>query len=154
MLRLPGYHSGLRPSSAWQAEVDRYQLELQRSRPAMSQYQSALDKKTTAEKAVANAALLHGALAALAQQDHHGRMLAHPLESGVPLTLQSAQPSFDEAVFMAPAMPRQTSLFIYGAGHVSRALIPRLDGLEFDIFLVDIEAARFADDLGDNVTLW
>ena len=92
-----------------------------------------------------------GALAALAQQDHHGRMLAHPLESGVPLTLQSAQPSFDEAVFMAPAMPRQTPLFIYGAGHVSRALIPRLDGLGFDIFLVDIEAARFADDLGDIV---
>ena len=28
---------------------------------------------------------------------------------------------------------------------------PRLDGLGFDIFLVDIEAARFADDLGDNV---
>ena len=48
---------------------------------------------------------------------------------------------------MAPAIPRQTPLFIYGAGHVSRALIPRLDGLGFDIFLIDIEAARFADDL-------
>jgi len=92
-----------------------------------------------------------GALAALAQEDHHDHMLAHPLESGVPLTLKSAQSSFGDVVFMAPAMPRQTPLFIYGAGHVSRALIPRLDGLGFDIFLVDIEAARFADDLGDNV---
>ena len=92
-----------------------------------------------------------GALAALAQEDHHDQMLVHPLESGAPLTLQSAQSPFDEAVFMAPVMPRQMPLFIYGAGHVSRALIPRLDGLGFDIFLVDIEAARFADDLGDNV---
>ena len=92
-----------------------------------------------------------GALAALAQEDHHDHMLAHPLESGVPLTLQSAQSPLDDAVFMAPVMPRQMPLFIYGAGHVSRALIPRLDGLGFDIFLVDIEAARFADDLGDNV---
>jgi xanthine dehydrogenase accessory factor len=91
-----------------------------------------------------------GALAALAQEDHYDHMLAHPLESGVPLTLQSAQSPFDEAVFMAPAMPQQTPLFIYGAGHVSRALIPRLDGLGLDIFLVDIDAARFADDLGDN----
>ena len=92
-----------------------------------------------------------GALAALAQEDHHDQMLAHPLESGVPLTLQSAQSPFDDAVFMAPVMPQQMPLFIYGAGHVSRALIPRLDGLGFDIFLVDIDAARFADDLGDNV---
>jgi xanthine/CO dehydrogenase XdhC/CoxF family maturation factor len=43
-----------------------------------------------------------GALAALAQQDHHNHMLAHPLESGVPLRLQSALASFDEAVFIAP----------------------------------------------------
>jgi xanthine dehydrogenase accessory factor len=92
-----------------------------------------------------------GALAALAQEDHHGQMLAHPLESCLPLTLQSAQSPFDDAVFMAPVMLQQMPLFIYGAGHVSRALIPRLDGLGFDIFLVDIDAARFADDLGDNV---
>ena len=104
---------------------------------------SLLLEKLTAKQA--------GALAALAQQDHHNHMLAHPLESGVPLRLQSALSSSDEAVFMAPAMVRQMPLFIYGAGHVSRALIPRLDGLGFDIFLVDIEATRFANDLGDNV---
>ena len=92
-----------------------------------------------------------GVLAALAQEACHGQMLAHPLESGVPLRLQSALSSSDEAVFMAPIMPRQMPLFIYGAGHVSRALIPRLDGLGFDIFLVDIETARFADNLGDNL---
>jgi xanthine dehydrogenase accessory factor len=92
-----------------------------------------------------------GALAALVQQGHHNHMLAHPLESGVPLRLQSAQSPFDGVVFMAPVMTWQMPLFIYGAGHVSRALIPRLDGLGFDIFLVDIEAARFADNLDDNV---
>jgi xanthine dehydrogenase accessory factor len=92
-----------------------------------------------------------GALAALAQKDHHDHMLAHPLESGVPLRLKLALSSFDEAVFLAPLMPRQVPLFIYGAGHVSRALVLRLDGLGFDIFLVDIEVTRFADDLGDNV---
>jgi xanthine dehydrogenase accessory factor len=92
-----------------------------------------------------------GALAALAQEGCQGQMLAHPLGSGVPLRLQSALSSFDEAVFMTPVMPRQMPLFIFGAGHVSRALIPRLDGLEFDIFLVDIEADRFANNLGDNV---
>ena len=96
-------------------------------------------------------------LAALHHEDHDNQMLVHPFESGVPLRLQSAQASFDNAVFAAPVMRRQIPLFIYGAGHVSRALIPRLDGLGFDIFLVDIDAARFAaelgpaDGLGDNV---
>jgi xanthine dehydrogenase accessory factor len=90
-------------------------------------------------------------LAALYHEDHDNKMLVHPLDSGVPLRLQSAQSSFDDAMFMAPVMPRQIPLFIYGAGHVSRALIPRLDGLGFDIFLVDIDAARFAGSLGDNV---
>ena len=82
---------------------------------------SLLLEKLTAKQA--------GALAALAQQDHHKHMLAHPLESGVPLRLQSALSSSDEAVFLAPAMVRQTPLFIYGAGMLAARSYHGLTGL-------------------------
>jgi xanthine dehydrogenase accessory factor len=74
-------------------------------------------------------------------------ILAHPLESGPPLL---AEPVYRMPAFSAPIMPPQTPLFIYGAGHVSRALLPRLDGLGFDIFLVDIDDDRYPADLGDK----
>ena len=74
-------------------------------------------------------------------------ILSHPLDSGPPL---SVEPPFNMPIFSAPIMSRQTKLFIYGAGHVSRALLPRLDGLGFEIFLVDIDDKRFPADLGDK----
>ena len=93
-----------------------------------------------------------GDLAALSAASDDKTMLLHPLGSGQPLQRQAAAKSSDmAAVFLAPIMPRQIPLFIYGAGHVSRALIPRLDGLGFEIFLVDIDASRFPDERGAGV---
>ncbi|MGB1953854.1 MAG: XdhC family protein, partial [Candidatus Puniceispirillum sp.] len=34
-------------------------------------------------------------------------------------------------------------LFIYGAGHIGRALVPVIDGLGFDVYWVDIAPDRF-----------
>jgi len=74
-------------------------------------------------------------------------ILSHPLDSGPPLSVEtiSGMPAFS-----APVTPTFTPLFIYGAGHVSRALLPRLDGLGFEIFLVDIDDDRYPADLGDK----
>ena len=74
-------------------------------------------------------------------------ILSHPLDSGPPLSIEpiSRMPAFSASI-----TPSLTPLFIYGAGHVSRALLPRLDGLGFEIFLVDIDDDRYPADLGDN----
>ena len=74
-------------------------------------------------------------------------ILSHPLGSGPPL---SVEPISRVPAFSAPITPPLTPLFIYGAGHVSRALLPRLDGLGFEIFLVDIDDERYPVDLGDK----
>ena len=74
-------------------------------------------------------------------------ILSHPLGSGPPL---SVEPISRVPAFSAPITPPLTPLFIYGAGHVSRALLPRLDGLGFEIFLVDIDDDRYPVDLGDK----
>ena len=75
-------------------------------------------------------------------------ILSHPLDSGPPL---SVEPISRMPAFSAPITPPLTPLFIYGAGHVSRALLPRLDGLGFEIFLVDIDDDRYPANLGDKV---
>ena len=100
-------------------------------------------------------------LQALCAQATGQTTLAHPLTSGMPLTLEtpvgnstgkaSIVASADKDVYHAPIDGRRIPLFIYGAGHVSRALIPRLDGMGFNIFLVDIECERFPKDLGKSV---
>ena len=74
-------------------------------------------------------------------------ILSHPLGSGPPLSIE---PISRVPAFSAPITPPLTPLFIYGAGHVSRALLPRLDGLGFEIFLVDIDDDRYPADLGDK----
>jgi len=74
-------------------------------------------------------------------------ILSHPLDSGPPL---SVEPRSRIPGFSAPIRSPLTPLFIYGAGHVSRALLPRLDGLGFEIFLVDIDDDRYPADLGDK----
>ncbi|MBL4749491.1 MAG: xanthine dehydrogenase accessory protein XdhC [Amylibacter sp.] len=43
-------------------------------------------------------------------------------------------------------------VWIYGAGHVGRAIIDTLQGLPFDITWVDTKGARFPADIPENVT--
>lgn len=92
------------------------------------------------------------ALAALDREADGQMTLAHPLASGVPLLPASLSDLPLARVFVASVAPQHVPLFIYGAGHVSRALLPRLSGLGFDIFLVDVAAARFPDRLDGDIT--
>lgn len=47
--------------------------------------------------------------------------------------------------FIEPCARSLTPLYIYGAGHVGRALVRVLDGLPFEVTWVDTERARFPD---------
>ena len=47
--------------------------------------------------------------------------------------------------FIEPCAARRVPLYVYGAGHVGRALLRVLEGLPFDVTWVDIEPARFPD---------
>lgn len=93
---------------------------------------------TTADKDV---------LRALADQD---QPLLHPLKTGSPLA--PANSDFegenkailvDKIGFVLPQQNYQRPLFIYGAGHVGRAVVPIIDGLGFDAYWVDVAADRF-----------
>ena len=48
--------------------------------------------------------------------------------------------------------PSGTPLFLYGAGHVGRALVRVLDGLPFAVTWIDTDAARFPDLVPAHVT--
>ena len=78
-------------------------------------------------------------------------ILAHPLCSGSPLRIHQVNDSPLSEVFLAPITELRTPLFLYGAGHVSRALMPRLADLGFDIHLVDITEARFPPRLDTSI---
>ena len=47
---------------------------------------------------------------------------------------------------------KKMPLFVYGAGHVGRAIIGLLKNLNFDTVWVDTERARFPDEIPDYVT--
>jgi len=58
----------------------------------------------------------------------------------------------DQATFVEPiARPRQP-LFIYGAGHVGRAIVKVISGLDFDVHWVDTHDERFPAEPDSSVT--
>lgn len=91
------------------------------------------------------------ALSAFDAGEESHLILAHPLSSGLPLVPHSLSDLPMEKVFLAPMHEKNIPLFIYGAGHVSRALLPRILGLGFDVFLVDISTARFPPKIDADV---
>ncbi len=58
--------------------------------------------------------------------------------------------SADGSVFIAAPDRRQRALFLYGAGHVGRALVGHLMALEYDVHWVDIAQDRFPAETGDG----
>ncbi|MEC7852673.1 MAG: xanthine dehydrogenase accessory protein XdhC [Pseudomonadota bacterium] len=73
-------------------------------------------------------------------------VLAHPLSGDGPLTDGGdAVPGRDGDVFVAPVTLPGRPLFLYGAGHIGRALAPHLVALQFDLHWVDIAEDRFPD---------
>ena len=72
------------------------------------------------------------------------RVVMHPLTGDGPLTDGGdAAPGRDGDVFLAPVVLPGRPLFLYGAGHIGRALAPHLVALQFDLHWVDIAEDRF-----------
>ena len=69
--------------------------------------------------------------------------LVHPFVDSISLRLAESFEQSNQSQIVLPIDYRQVPLFIYGAGHVGRAVAPKLLGLSFDIFLVDVAASRF-----------
>ena len=53
--------------------------------------------------------------------------------------------------YIEPMGPARTALFLYGAGHVGRAVVKALEGLAFDIYWVDTAANRYPDEISPGV---
>ena len=83
------------------------------------------------------------ALKAIAAAADVNTKLAHPFVSSIPLRVAEIVEQSNRSLVILPVDRRQVPLFIYGAGHVGRAVVPRLHGLGFDVFLVDVAASRF-----------
>ena len=84
-------------------------------------------------------------------------VLAHPLAAGAPPSLVPSATDKPQAVttgitddglaFTAALSGQYTPLFLYGAGHIGRALIGHLVALDCDVHWVDIDAMRFPSDM-------
>lgn len=60
--------------------------------------------------------------------------------------------SLKDGWLIEPALQPSQPLWIYGAGHVGRAIVDTLDGLAFDITWVDTAADRFPENIRPDVT--
>ncbi len=106
-----------------------------------------------------------------------GGLIVRPVKSGVPVMmlcnrkqdneqwpfpvrhlvrnmLSGAVPS--EPVFMSdwyiePVGVRRAPLFLYGAGHVGRAIVKVMEDLPFEIFWIDTKASRFPEHVSDRI---
>ncbi|MEC8310288.1 MAG: xanthine dehydrogenase accessory protein XdhC [Pseudomonadota bacterium] len=80
--------------------------------------------------------------------------LAHPLDGAAPVAdAGNASPGLDRETgsFIAPVTLPGRPAFLYGAGHIGRALAPHLTALQLDLHWVDVEAARFPADIPAGV---
>ena len=82
-------------------------------------------------------------------------LIAHPVQSGAPLKAMDQDNaqlglSTDGSIFIAAPNRCQRALFLYGAGHVGRALVGHLMALEYDVHWVDIALDRFPAETSDG----
>jgi len=80
-------------------------------------------------------------------------VLCHPLEGEAPLSdAGDAAGGLDREAryFVAPVTLPGRPVFLYGAGHIGRALAPHLLALQLDLHWVDVEEARFPDSIPDG----
>lgn len=54
--------------------------------------------------------------------------------------------------YLEPVKPTHKKLFLYGAGHVGRAVVRAMEGLPFDIIWVDTNTDRFPTPMPPNAT--
>ena len=65
--------------------------------------------------------------------------------------LTPARTSGDERWLIHPVEPPGKPLYLYGAGHVGRAIVRALDGLPFAVTWIDTDEARFPPDVPGGV---
>jgi len=76
----------------------------------------------------------------------------HPLKSGVPVSDISTESREDsQSVYHRPATSPPRPLFVYGAGHVGRALMAITGDLGFDRTWVDISQDRFPATVPEDI---
>jgi xanthine dehydrogenase accessory factor len=91
-------------------------------------------------------------------QDRHTRQEDWPLSLSrvVQDMLSGAQtpaPTLvNDAWYVEPVKPTKNTLFLYGAGHVGRAVVSAMAGLPFHIMWVDTAADRFPDNVPDHAS--
>ena len=90
-----------------------------------------------------------------------GQSTAAPIQRAVRVWLLAEQPSGallipgrkgEPDLLVERLAPPATPLFLYGAGHVGRALVRVLDGLPFAVSWIDTDASRFPDLVPAHVT--
>ena len=82
------------------------------------------------------------------------RTIAHPLDGSAPLGDAGDTPpglDRDTGCFIAPVTLPGRPAFLYGAGHIGRALAPHLTALQLDLHWVDVEKARFPAEIPAGV---
>ena len=83
-------------------------------------------------------------------------VLEHPLKSGTPTEVlrtdddKKFKPFLKKESFILPTAKKLDPLFIYGAGHVGRALVKIIENTDFDIHWVDIDEKRFPEGSTSN----
>lgn len=82
-------------------------------------------------------------------------LIAHPVHSGAAIKAvdqDNARPGLlaDGSIFIAAPDRCKRALFLYGAGHVGRALVGHLMALEYDLHWVDIAQDRFPAETSDG----
>jgi len=77
--------------------------------------------------------------------------IARPVTSGVPPRAGSA-PGFSQAQFSETLAAARRSIWIYGAGHVGRALVDLLPQLGYDVTWIDTDSARFPEGEAPHVS--
>lgn len=76
---------------------------------------------------------------------------ARPFVSGAALQIFSADQDIPQGWYAEPLDAKLTPLYLYGAGHVGRAVVHAMNGLPFEIHWVDTEAGRFPDPIPEGV---
>lgn len=96
----------------------------------------------------------------LAQLEGMENTFARPVISGAPINLPLPVQKTNtlgivlkNGWLVEPISPPKQPLWIYGAGHVGRALVTTLVGLEFDVIWVDTARARFPGDIPDHAQM-
>ena len=86
------------------------------------------------------------------------KMLCHDVTSQdiarpIDRALTSAYFEKETQRYIAPVTTASQSLYVYGAGHVGRALMPLVQGLALSVIWVDTDKSRFPDPVPDDVTI-